>query len=189
MVGNFFELGPYLIHNTTTSTTTIPLKLTPNPYSWNTKFGLVFIDNPIGTGFSIASSSDEIPTDQINVARHLWVGLQHFLDSEIGFRARPLYFAGESYAGKYIPAVGWYVLKMNEEVEEERRIGLKGVAIGNGLTDPVVQVKTHADSAYYTGLINAIQRKELKLSQERSVELAEAAKWPEATDARNLYVG
>nr|KJB30773.1 hypothetical protein B456_005G161500 [Gossypium raimondii] len=50
MIGNLFELGPWRVvsshmknaHN---------LTLERNPGSWNRLFGLLFLDNPIGTGF------------------------------------------------------------------------------------------------------------------------------------------
>jgi vitellogenic carboxypeptidase-like protein len=42
---------------------------------------------------------------------------------------------------------------------------LGGVAIGNGLMDPVIQVRSHAASAYYSGLINKRQKSELEKVQ------------------------
>jgi carboxypeptidase C (cathepsin A) len=35
----------------------------PNEYSFNKAAGLLVIDQPIGTGYSIAASVDDIPTD------------------------------------------------------------------------------------------------------------------------------
>jgi vitellogenic carboxypeptidase-like protein len=64
-------------------------------------------------------------------------------------------------------------------------VNLAGVAIGNGLTDPVTQMVTHADNAYYVGLINERQKNELLKAQLEAVELVERRNWSEATDARN----
>lgn len=44
MFGNLFELGPFLANDS--------LGLEPNAGAWNRQFGLLFIDQPIGTGFS-----------------------------------------------------------------------------------------------------------------------------------------
>ena len=42
--GNYYELGPEWV--------TPNLKLIPNPGAWNRAAGLLFIDQPVGTGFS-----------------------------------------------------------------------------------------------------------------------------------------
>lgn len=44
--GNFYELGPFLVNDS--------LALVANAGAWNQKHGLLFIDQPIGTGFSRA---------------------------------------------------------------------------------------------------------------------------------------
>ncbi|KAF3794771.1 Serine carboxypeptidase-like 50 [Nymphaea thermarum] len=178
MIGNFFELGPWKFSADNPD-------LQPNPHSWNRRFGLLFLDNPIGTGFSIAANQSEIPTNQKSVARHLYIAFQYFLSTNPGFQSRPLYITGESYAGKYVPAFGYYVLNKNRKVKPSRQINLQGVAIGNGLTDPEVQVTTHAASAYFSGLINAEQKFELEKLQISTVERIKLQKWREATDARN----
>ncbi|CAJ2633617.1 unnamed protein product [Trifolium pratense] len=177
MVGNFYELGPYLITNS--------LTLQPNHASWNRIFGLLFLDNPIGTGFSVASTLQEIPTDQTAVAEHLFAAITRFVKLDPVFKHRPIYITGESYAGKYVPAIGYYILEKNAKLKDFERVNLAGVAIGNGLTDPVTQMVTHADNAYYVGLINERQKNELVKAQLEAVELVERRNWSEATDARN----
>lgn len=177
MIANFYELGPYRV--------TKSLTLKPNRGSWNRIFGLIFLDSPIGTGFSVAATPQEIPTDQIGVAKHLFAAITRFVQLDPVFKHRPIYITGESYAGKYVPAIGYYILEKNAELKDTKRVNLAGLAIGDGLTDPVTQVVTHAVNAYYVGLINERQKNELEKAQLEAVDLVHRGNWSEATDARN----
>lgn len=184
MTGNFYELGPWRVtpslkHNVEHFT------LEPNPGSWNRIFGLLFIDNPIGTGFSIATTPEEIPTNQRDVAKHLFIAIKKFIASDPLFKSRPIYITGESYAGKYVPSIGYYILKKNPFLPVSERVNLFGLAIGNGLTDPAIQVNTHALHNYNLGLINEKQKTQMEKLQIEAIELVKARNWSEATDARN----
>ncbi|XP_068666186.1 serine carboxypeptidase-like 50 [Aristolochia californica] len=183
MTGNFFELGPWLVKSDPTSPMNLTLK--PNPGSWNRLFGLLFIDNPVGAGFSVAATPEEIPRDQSTVARHLCIALRSFLSANPMFSSRPLYITGESYAGKYVPAFGYYLLEQNSRLPPSRQINLQGLAIGNGLTHPVTQVAMHAVTAYFSGLINRKQQVQLEQLQNEAVRLTKEEKWREAWEARN----
>ncbi|KAK6122584.1 hypothetical protein DH2020_043667 [Rehmannia glutinosa] len=163
MIANLFELGPWLVNQ--------DLSLEPNPGSWNRIFGLLFLDNPIGTGFSISASFQEIPKNQHDVAKHLFTAIKKFVALDLSFKTRPIYITGESYAECFLPS--------------ENRVNLAGVAIGNGLTDPESQVSTHAVNAYNLGLINEKQKTLLEKIQLEAVGFVKSGKWSEATDARN----
>ncbi|KAK8655640.1 hypothetical protein V6N13_108213 [Hibiscus sabdariffa] len=184
MTGNFFELGPWRVITSHTKNAH-GLSLEPNPGAWNRLFGLLFLDNPIGAGFSIAASPEEIPRDQHSVAKHLFAAITGFTSLHPLFKDRPIYITGESYAGKYVPAIGYYILNKNPQLPVSQRVNLAGVAIGDGLTDPVTQVATHANSVYYSGLINERQKRELEQAQREAVELVKLGNWSEATNARS----
>ena len=155
-IGNFYELGPWHVNEE-------DLCLHPNPYPWNHHFGLLFLDNPVGVGFSIAPSLEDIPSDQDHVARDVYVALEGFYERFPEFQSRPFYVTGESYAGKYVPSIATHILRKQEEkkkmvhlhtygghISHHKHIGsssnpslplrLDGIAIGNGLTHPIVQV-------------------------------------------------
>lgn len=184
MLGNFYELGPFRVSSSLRQNVE-HLSLERNPGSWNRILGVLFLDNPIGTGFSIASSPEEIPRNQHDVAKHLFVATRKFVALDSLFENRPIYLAGESYAGKYVPAFGYYTLKKNEGLPKSRRLNLAGVAIGNGLTHPEAQVGTHAVNAYYSGLINEKQKTQLEKLQTEAIRLVKNGNWSEATSARS----
>ncbi|KAL3695824.1 hypothetical protein R1sor_009900 [Riccia sorocarpa] len=131
LIGCYYELGPWIVGEDGV--------LRPNPSAWNRKMGILFVDSPVGTGFSVAESDMDIPTDQERVAEHLQYALQCFMEENPTFRSRPLFLAGESYAGKYVPALAYYILHPSRANSSSLKSQLAGIAIGNGLTDPRTQ--------------------------------------------------
>eukprot|EP00850_Spirogloea_muscicola_P002397 SM000009S23526 [mRNA] locus=s9:580204:583567:- [translate_table: standard] len=150
LIGAFYELGPWRVAG-------VDGRLVPNAGAWNRRYGVLFVDNPIGTGFSVVGPSETAPTDQARVAEHLLHGLLAFFGENPDFAGRPLVVAGESYGGKYVPSLAHRLL---EEVRrgasgggsaKEPRLPFRllGMAVGNGFTDPRSQgppVGTPADA-------------------------------------------
>ncbi|CAK0783932.1 hypothetical protein CVIRNUC_007135 [Coccomyxa viridis] len=200
--GNFYELGPYLVNKS--------LQLAPNPGAWNRKYDLLFIDQPVGTGFSIAGEKG-IPTDELEIAADIYVSLQLFFSKHKELQERPLFITGESYGGKYVPAIGHFILEMERAAGDPRGIGqalqhvrelpkratdlgpprfrLTGLAVGDGLTDPATQVLQHADTAFYMGMIDMNQRIQVSVMQLRAAQLIFEERWEEAHAQREELMG
>ena len=124
-VALFYENGPYQFNEDST--------LKSNPYAWNEVSNLLYVDQPIGTGFSKggihdARSEDEIAADMAEM-------LRGFVVQNPEFEGRDFYITGESYAGHYVPAIAYYLVNTATDL----KLNLKGIAIGNGLTDPYEQ--------------------------------------------------
>ena len=145
MTGNFYEFGPWQIGS--------DMQLHKNNNTWNNRYALLFVDNPVGTGFSIAEKDEDIPMNQEHVVAHLFSVLTEFFQLNPSFQSRPFFVGGESYGGKYVPALGYYIMlnmqgpsfmtqKQPHECSDQDRVALRldGLFIGNGLTHPVVQV-------------------------------------------------
>lgn len=61
------------------------------------------------------------------------------------------FIAGESYAGKYVPAISYTIHQNNPNAK--LKINLQGLSIGNGLSDPEHQLK-YGVYLYQLGLID-----------------------------------
>ncbi|KAI1295964.1 hypothetical protein EDD11_007684 [Mortierella claussenii] len=120
--------------------------------------------------------------DLRGVASDLILFLDQFYRRYPEVQKADLYLAGESYAGKMIPALAHEIMTSNNnrshnhesdsgaEVETHQSIyfPLKGIALGNSLTDPISQVQVHADHAYFLGLISRTQADKMRLLQDRA---------------------
>ena len=96
MIGLFQEHGPCRITN---DSQTVKL----NPYSWNSQSNVLYIDQPVGVGFSHGTL--DVGTSQ-QAAADVWKFLQIFL-SDARFahlQSVPLALWAESYGGHYAPA-------------------------------------------------------------------------------------
>lgn len=139
-VALFFENGPYQFNE--------DLTLKSNPYSWNSVSNLLYVDQPIGTGFSKGGihdvrSEEEVAVDMANF-------LKGFVEANPEFAGRDFYITGESYAGHYVPAIAHYLAFEETGLD----LNLKGIAIGNGLTDPFEQYPAYATFSYENELIS-----------------------------------
>jgi len=140
-VALFYENGPYQFNDDGTT-----LKVNPN--SWNTSANLLFVDQPIGTGFSKGGVHDA--KSETEVAEDMAIMLRGFLEQNPEMAGRDFFITGESYAGHYVPAIAHYLENEGKDVN----LNLKGIAIGNGLTDPYEQYPQYATFSYENGLIS-----------------------------------
>jgi cathepsin A (carboxypeptidase C) len=116
------ENGPFLVNNVTGQAAI-------NPNAWNTNADLMFVDQPIRTGFSHGSLHN-LPETEEDVREMFAQFLLNFMALFPQYKQRDLYITGESYAGHFIPHIA------NKIVVDKVPVNLKGVAIGNGWTSP-----------------------------------------------------
>jgi len=122
-------------------------KTKPNAYSWNEAAHVIFLDQPAGVGFSYADK--ENTKDETMVGFDVYYFLQSFYQKHTKYQSNPLFIVGESYGGHYAPAVAHRIMIENKHLKKNTiHINMKGLAIGNGMTDPKVQYKYYADMAY-----------------------------------------
>lgn len=141
LTGLLMELGPCRV-NPGGQDTTI------NKNSWNNEANVMFLDQPVGTGFSYTDGKAVSST--LAAAEDVYAFLEIFLSEFTKFSKSDFHITGESYAGHYIPAIATAITEGNGKVLSGNglvTINLKSIAIGNGLTDPLVQYKYYPDMA------------------------------------------
>nr|GEW84108.1 serine carboxypeptidase II-2 [Tanacetum cinerariifolium] len=106
-----------------------------NPYSWNTVANLLFIDSPVGVGYSYSNTSSDIESNgDKRTAEDLLQFVLNWLERFPQYKGRDFYMTGESYAGHYVPQLSQVIVRYNKE-NTGSPINLKGYLVGNALTD------------------------------------------------------
>jgi len=119
-----------------------------NPHSWTESAHVLWLDQPADVGYSYGQGND---TNEEMISEDAYYFLQAFLKSEEGakYKNAPLFIVGESYGGHYAPAIAHRIWRGNKDAKDGlATLNLKGLAVGNGLTDPEVQYKYYAEMAY-----------------------------------------
>ena len=121
--GNFEEVGPVNQNNTPRNTT------------WIKKTNLLFVDSPVGAGFSYVDFNAALTDNVTQIADDLLVVLKFFFKNLTIFENSPFYVFGESYGGKMAAVFGQ---RLQERIgSKEIKCNFKGVALGDSLISPV----------------------------------------------------
>ncbi|SMR57184.1 unnamed protein product [Zymoseptoria tritici ST99CH_1E4] len=83
-----------------------------NRWSWHHLTNMVWVDQPVTTGFS---QGPRVVNNQEDLSRDFMGWLKNFIDT-FGLHGRKIYLTGESYAaGMYIPYMAYYMLEANDK--------------------------------------------------------------------------
>lgn len=142
-----FENGPCKVNQDGLGTTV-------NPYSWTETAHVLWLDQPAGVGFSYGKENDY---NEEMISEDAYYFLQEFFREHPEYSENPLTIVGESYGGHYAPAVAHKVWRKNQKLAAEdgdvsaamKRINLAGLAVGNGLTNPIEQYKWYPEMAVH----------------------------------------
>ena len=169
MMGLFLENGPYWIADDGS--------VNMRNASWNNNFDVLYVDQPAGTGFSVAQEG-AYARNQDDVAEAFSAFLANFYRAHPDARSKQLFLTGESYAGKYLPSIAARFVTHG--------IPVAGVAIGNGLTVPREMTLTVPASYYAVGILDQSQRdRAYRLALDIAAHI-DAGRWSNATAARSV---
>ncbi|XP_028808169.1 serine carboxypeptidase-like 51 [Neltuma alba] len=121
-IGNFEEVGP------------LDTNLKPRNSTWLRKADLLFVDNPVGTGFSFVEDKGLFVKTDEEAATDLTTLLIEIFNRNASLQKSPLFLVAESYGGKYAVTLGLSVLKAIEAGKLKLKFG--GVALGDSWISP-----------------------------------------------------
>ncbi|TAQ91182.1 hypothetical protein B7494_g565 [Chlorociboria aeruginascens] len=132
-----------------------------NPYSFNEYANMLYIDQPIGVGFSYGTDS---VTSTVTAAPYVWTLIQAFFTQFPQYESRDFGLFTESYGGHYGPEFASYFESQNAKIAAGtvtgETIDLIALGINNGWYDPIIQYKAYVDFSYnntYKALISSSQ--------------------------------
>ncbi|KAF0921462.1 hypothetical protein E2562_007005 [Oryza meyeriana var. granulata] len=121
-LGNFLEVGP------------LDVNLKPRDSTWLQKADLIFVDNPVGVGYSYAEDPSVLVTTDWQAATDA-TELLKALSKEIPtLQSSPLFLVAESYGGKYAATLGVSLARAVRAGELHLTLG--GVALGDSWISP-----------------------------------------------------
>ncbi|KAH8273699.1 hypothetical protein KR018_009287, partial [Drosophila ironensis] len=169
-LGNFAELGP------------VDTKGKPREGNWVQHVNVLFIDNPVGAGFSYADNISQIVTNNEELTNDLMTFMLHFYKRHKEFKSVPLHIFTESYGGKMAPALAI-------RLEEAMRSGdlaepgiLKSVTMGNPWISTRHICKEQARYLYVNGLIDEEGVTKINNQEDRILSAIAAHEFEKATD-------
>ena len=194
MFGLFAEMGPF--------NADAKGRLVPREAAWTSEYAMLFIDNPVGAGFSYTTSDDGYCNNsKVCVASNLYSLLQQFYAAFPDQREVELYITGESYGGHYVPAISAYIHKQNVRLRDGGEaaarlaaswnkqhawavpavsIPLAGMAIGDGWIDPINMIPAYPSMMYNFGLVDERERAVVQDYCDRTVAHIQADRMLEA---------
>lgn len=161
--GNFGKLGP------------MDPDGRPRAASWVHSVNLLFVDSPVGTGFSYVDDDAALAHNNCQTSQDLVAMMRHFLYKYPQFAATPVYIFGESYGGK---VAAQFALDLYKEMESgQLAVNLKGVVMGDSWLSGVDHVESWAPYLHNMGMVDARGRDRLAEAAARVRAAADSAQW------------
>ncbi|XP_047982865.1 serine carboxypeptidase-like 7 [Salvia hispanica] len=161
LTGFFYETGP-LGFDFEKFDGSLP-SLVLNPYSWTKVANIIFLDYPVGAGFSYSKSTRGYSSSDTSSTQHNYTFLRKWLLAHPEFIMNRLYVSGDSYGGKIVPMLALEIAKGNE-AGLEPIISLKGYTVGNPVTNEDEDINERIPYAHRLALISDKQFERARIS-------------------------
>lgn len=150
-----------------------------NPHAWSKVANMLYIDNPVGAGFSY---SNKYPSTEEEIADDLYEFLIQWFTLFPQFQSNPFFPFGESYAGKFVPRISKKI--HDENPNAELKINLAGLGIGDGFMSPP-DSSVYAEFLFQAGLVGESEREDLLKIEENMQYYASIGRFRDAWEEWN----
>ncbi|XBH60037.1 serine carboxypeptidase-like 11 isoform X3 [Aegilops tauschii subsp. strangulata] len=146
-----FEIGPLKIIGEPYNGT-IP-RLRYHPYSWTKVASILFVDSPVGAGFSFSRNPTGYHVGEVSSSLQLKKFLTKWSTEHPYYIANHFYIGGDSAGGKIVP---FLAQKISEDIEARVRplINLKGYLVGNPGTGESIDFESRVPFLHGMGIIS-----------------------------------
>ncbi|XP_015117784.1 retinoid-inducible serine carboxypeptidase [Diachasma alloeum] len=165
-IGNFVEIGP------------IDMNGNPRNTTWVNDYNVLFIDAPVGAGFSHVDSSQGFNTEDSAITEDVVSVIKFFLKLFPKYQTVPTYIVGQSYGAKVAVNVAWELNRGFQNFEHN----VKGVGLGGPAISSLDILQAVPSFAFHLGFIDAKQRDAVQEVVDKVKAPVEQEKWIEAVD-------
>ncbi|XP_041826817.1 retinoid-inducible serine carboxypeptidase [Melanotaenia boesemani] len=166
--GNFEEIGP------------LDRDLQARKTTWVQSASVLFVDNPVGTGFSYTDRDDGFATDVATVASDMLLLLRRFFTQKPEFQRIPFYIFSESYGGKMAAVIS---LELTKAIAKGwLKCNFAGVALGDSWISPLDSVMTWGPYLYTTSLLDDFGLADVNNAAEKVKQAVEQQQFLKATE-------
>lgn len=170
-IGNFEEFGP------------LDTNLKPRNSTWLQKADLLFVDNPVGSGYSFVEDKKLLVKTDEEAADDLVTLLRKVFNRNSTLQDSPFYIFAESYGGRYAVTLALAALKAIQS--GHLKLKLSGVAIGDSWISPEDFVFSWAPLLKDMSRINPSGIRNANILTQRIKKQIEMGQFVEATDSWN----
>uniref|UniRef100_A0A146L0Q8 Venom serine carboxypeptidase n=1 Tax=Lygus hesperus TaxID=30085 RepID=A0A146L0Q8_LYGHE len=176
LVGTFMENGPFRLLDGPTAIR--------NTYYWSENLNVLYIDNPVGAGFSFTKNDSGFPDSLEEVGEDLYSAVVQFFDLFPEYEKNEFFIAGESYGAKYVTALA---RRIHKDTAKPTKMNLVGISIGNGWIDPLRMVD-YSNYLWNLGFIDLETYRIFSRIEENIRSLILSCKYVEASKALDEYI-
>ncbi|EDS37650.1 retinoid-inducible serine carboxypeptidase [Culex quinquefasciatus] len=169
MYGNFEELGP------------LTLEQEERNHTWVKHYNVLFIDNPVGTGFSYVDDLSLLTKSNAEIADDLLAFMKEFYKRNPEFTDTPLHIYAESYGGKMAPEFAYVLAKAIDLGEIDAN--LQSVGIVAPWASPIDSVLSWGEFLLNMGFVDTKGYREIQAAAINTEHILNQERFEEATYA------